>query len=178
MEAKAISSKPSSHQTTQQNHVPPPPARYNNAFLNRSIDRRGNKTRDPNFQILSTRYKGKDKWTNNATSHFRSIKRSQMLTLPSLHQFPLRARPVVLTLPLRFPLLRTPPAERPPTRLDTPINNEYMNMKISTRIRPPYIHGDVLNVAIILARLRPYRSMADLIAADSRVLSEVFAGII
>lgn len=58
MEAKAISSKPSSHQTTQQNHVPPPPPRYNNTFLNRSIDRRGNKTRDPNFQILSARYKG------------------------------------------------------------------------------------------------------------------------
>lgn len=35
-----------------------------------------------------------------------------------------------------------PSAERPPTWPDTPINNEYMNMKISMRIRPPYIHGD------------------------------------
>lgn len=43
--------------------------------------------------------------------------------------------------------------ERAPQRPDTPINNEYMNMKISMRIRPrtSTVTG-VLNAAIILTR--------------------------
>lgn len=69
-----------------------------------------------------------------------SDRRWGVLTLPSLRYVtvvPLWTRPVVLTLPLR-----SLSSVRAPTWLDTPINNEYMNMKISMRIRPPYIHGD------------------------------------
>lgn len=126
MEAKAIPSKPSSHQTTQQNHVPPFSLDATMRSLPPSpqrIDRSPWTRRKIRHAILISRFSSKihndkvegsggDLELQSRIRYFRSIKRSQMGRVDATRSSRYAQQwwcslvellPVVLTLPLLHP---------------------------------------------------------------------------